>query len=1149
MFQEEVMLHQDSDQNNPPPPSLYPLAHAQWGIWLGCQSRPEGSEYNMAYPLRIRSPLHVPHLVQALQCLVNRHALLRTTFPLQNGEPRQLVHGQQRVAFVEVAGAHWSPAELQQWAQQATRAPYDLAQGPLFRAYLVTCTPDDHLLLLLGHHIVLDMMSWWTLLEELGILYPALQIGAPPSLPAIEKEYAAFVTWHNTTLANSEERLWRYWEKQLAGTLPVLALPTAPGGHPPRPSVKSFNGATATFCLPDALTDQLRAVADKQGATLYMTLLAAYQVLLTRLAGQTEIVVGTPVAARVDRSLRHTVGLFADLVPLRADLAGNPSFKDFLHQVSQTVLRALVHQHYPFYKLVEKLNLKQGPSHTPIFQTTFQLERASHAGYAELLSGAVARQFDWGGLLVETFPIRQQEGRADLAMIMYDNGQQLFGTLLYDTDLFDAATIQQWIGHFQTLLTAICADPAAGIADLPLLTAHERYQLLVEWNNMAPSTSAGVGYPAHTVSALVEGQCIHQLFAAQAARTPAAVALIFGDQQLTYAELNARANQLAHHLRAIGVSPTPDGAQLVGICCERSFEMIIGVLGIWKAGGAYVPLDPNYPPARLAFMLEETAMAHILTQQHLCAKLDALTASAPKPTLLCLDQDWATIAQQPDDNVGSCATSADLAYIIYTSGSTGQPKGVMVEHGSLTNVTYAAIDRFHFQHDSRVIQFASLSFDASLLEITTALCSGGRLYLPTPAQMVPGPALSTFLQQAEITYFQLPPAVLRLLPQVDYPALRVLMTIGDACTAQQIAFWSQGRYFCNGYGPTECTIGATSAAVMDSDQTPPIGRPFNNVHAYVLDHNGYPVPIGIPGELYLGGIQVARGYFKRPALTAEKFVALADLPWMHATNDISPAAQNALTRPAKLYRTGDRVRYLANGDLDFIGRLDQMVKLRGIRIELGEIEAVLTQHPAVQEAVVITREDVPGEKRLVAYVVTHDRMTGWQDDNDVILSSCHPVTLSDLRSHLQQKLPDYMVPTAFVLLEAFPLTPNGKVDRKALPAPDLAISLTATFAPPTTPTEIALAEIWSAVLEILPIGIDDDFFALGGHSLLATQVILRVREHFAIDLPLRAIFQATTLAALAEVIELHQLSGIDEHALLQALNAVEQGATDARVGL
>jgi amino acid adenylation domain-containing protein len=618
---------------------------------------------------------------------------------------------------------------------------------------------------------------------------------------------------------------------------------------------------------------------------------------------------------------------------------------------------------------------------------------------------------------------------------------------------------------YQTLLKSILTNPEERVSALPLLTQAERHQLLVEWNDTK------VEYPFD--------KCIHQLFEEQVELTPDSEAVLFEDKKLTYRELNQRANCLAHHLRTQGVGPEV----LVGICVERSLEMVVGLLGILKAGGAYVPLDPAYPKERLAFMLEDASVGVLLTQARLVESLPKYQGR-----IVCLDTDWEIIERQSEENPGCSFTPENLAYVIYTSGSTGKPKGVLVAHSGVSNLATALIEICDVQPNSRVLQFCSLSFDGSVTELVMALLSGATLVMGTRDSMLPGPSLIQLLRDFEITTVALLPSVLAVLPANELPALRTVIAAGEACSRDLLAKWSSGRRFFNGYGPTECTVCTTMIECTDSKVAPPIGRPLPNTQVYILDAQKQLVPIGVPGELYIGGVGVTRGYLNRPELTADRFIP-------------NPFSNDSGSR---LYKTGDLVRYLRDGNIEYLGRIDHQVKIRGFRIELGEIEAVLRQNPAVEDAVVIGKEYDFHDKRLVAYVVPSQEQV---------------FSTSELRRYLKQKLPDHMVPSAFVRLEALPLTPNDKVDRRALPMPDRIRSVAETFAPPLTPFEEALAGIWSEVLRLDSVGIHDNFFELGGHSLLATQVISRLPQAFGIELPLQTIFEAPTLGELSERLE------------------------------
>ncbi len=1151
----------------------HPLSCGQQSLWFLHQNTPESAAYNVAFTARICSQVDATTLRHVFQTLINRHPSLRSTFSLQEGQPIQTVHGYQEVYFKEIDAATDTDDEFKRRVVETYQLPFDFGQGPLLRVNLLTRSVTDHVLLLTVHHIVNDGWSLWLQLNELSLLYPAQKAGQVATLPPLKMPYKDFVQWQAELLAGPEgEKLWEYWQKQLSGDLPVLNLPT----DRPYPPVQSHQGASVTFRLPIELTQQLKGLAQTSKATLYMIILAAFQVLLHRYTSQEDILVGSPVTGRSQSEFAGIVGHFINMLVLRAKFDNNLTFTAFLEQVRQTVLGALAHQDYPFPVLVKHLQPNRDPSRSPIFQVVFALQKPQQYGkqsgeLADLL-GTNDPNFrvNLGELLLAPFEMVQQEGQFDLSLEMMEVKTSLVGVFKYNTDLFDATTITRMVGHFKTLLEGIVVNPKQHVFKLPLLTEEERQQLLVEWNDTATD------YP--------QDKCIHQLFEAQVEKKPDAVAVVFEDQQLSYQELNTRANQLAHHLQTLGVKPEV----LVGICVERSLEMIIGLLGILKAGGAYVPLDPKYPQARLAFMLEDAQVQTLVTQQPLLATF----TKHKLPSIVCLDTDWqAAIFMESEENPKGLATPENIAYVIYTSGSTGKPKGVMVAHQGLCNLAMAQFFCFGVQPKDRILQFSSLSFDASIWEIVMAWASGAALYLGTREALLAGSPLFQLLNDKAITTVTLPPSVLASLPMDTLPSLQTIIVAGEVCPAEFVDYWIHECQFFNAYGPTETTVCATVFKCTDDNKNPPIGSPIANTQVYVLDAtNLQQVPIGIPGELYIGGVGLARGYLNRPVLTAEKFIP-------------NPFSNDPV---ARLYKTGDLVRYLSDGNIEYLGRIDHQVKIRGFRIELEEIEAVLNQDSTVREAIVIAREDEPGNKRLVAYIVsklilerlpiqsvcvaefgdeppitlnTEDisyngvglvgvpptcqadqnvrlrlqlpdemeelclkgRVAWCQEQRAGIqftLTSAEQTQLdkrienlfetqgfmkviqrtstAHLRDVLKEKLPDYMVPASFVFLSAIPLTPNGKIDRKALPNPQtLRLEDEASYIAPETEIEHKIATVWQSVLQINKVGIHDNFFDLGGNSLLIIQVQNKLVEVLNKEVPVVAFFQYPTIYALA----------------------------------
>jgi amino acid adenylation domain-containing protein len=1047
------------------------LSFAQQRLWFLEQLQPNSALYNIPEASRLVGRLNQAALEQSLQEIIQRHEALRTNFIAVDGQARQII--QTRTDWqVSVVDLQYLPANeqeivVQKLAQQQALQPFDLATQPLIRATLLALNEAEHILLVCMHHIVSDDWSMGVFVQELTALYNAYAQGQPATLPTLPIQYADFALWQRQWLQGDvlQSQL-DYWQEHLKEAPALLALPT----DRPRGAVQTFAGAHQKFELSPLLTERLTQLSQQQGATLFMTLLTAYDTLLYRYTGQSDILVGTPIANRNRSEIEGLIGFFANTLVMRTDLSANPSFCDLLGRVREVALGAYAHQDLPFEMLVEALQPERNLSHTPLFQVAFILQNAPKS------------EVEMTGLTLSHISTAGVTAKFDLTLAMGNTDTGLAGVWEYNTDLFDAGTIERMAGHFVTLLEAIVANPQERISQLPLLTAVEQQQLLIDWNDTQ------VYYPAD--------QCIHQLFEEQVERTPDAVAVVFDNKQMTYHELNCHANQLAHYLRSLGV-----GADvLVGLCVERSLEMLVALLAILKAGGAYVPLDPEYPQERLQFMLEDAQLGVLLIQKQLINKLPQ-----HQVRLVCLDDIWSQIDENNQDNLTGVVTAAHLANVIYTSGSTGKPKGVMVKHTGFVNLSQAQIQTFGVDSDSRILQFASLSFDASIWEIIMALGSGATLYLGTKDSLAPGKPLLERLRDYAITHVTLPPSALFVLPPEELPALQTIIVAGEACSPELIKQWSVGRNFFNAYGPTETTVCATigkatqkgSAKCMEDDEKISIGRPIANTQIYILDSHLQPVPIGVPGELHIGGVGLAQGYLNRSELTQEKFIPN---PFQNSKFKI----QNS-----KLYKTGDLARYLPDGNIEYLGRIDHQVKIRGLRIESGEIEAVLNQHPDVQASCVILREDTPGDKRLVAYVVIYSQQIP---------------TTSELRQYLLNHLPLYMMPQAFVILESLPLTPNGKIDRSALPAPDLQ-SEQKDYVAPRTPTEEMVAQIWAQVLKVEQVGIDDNFFELGGHSLLATQVISRLQEALQISLPLRSLFESPTVAQLSEVISIQLETG------------------------
>ena len=1052
----------------------YPLTYGQKGLWFFYKMAPQSATYNIAFTARICSDLNIPALQRAFQKLIERHPTLRTTFGQQDGEPFQEVHQDVEVVLEIVDASTWDEEELTRKAIAAYKHPFDLERGPLFRVNLFTCSAQDHLLVLTIHHIAVDGFSFGILLDDLRLLYESENTGKTISLEPIKGQYWDFVQWQEKILKSPlEDSQWTYWQKQFSGELPLVNLPT----DRPRPPSQSYEGASYTFEINKELTYKLRKLGKAEGATLYMTLLSVFYVLLYRYTGQEDIIVASPIDGRSQSKFTRTVGDFTNILIIRVNLAGNIPFSELLSQVRQKVLSALNHQDYPSPLLIDRLHVNRDFNLAELFRVSLNLlpfhEMAPE--YELSVSAKTKPKEDWGGLELKPFVIPQQEGQNDISFNVIDRKESLLGILKYNTDIFDATTISRMAEHFQNLLEGVVADREQRISSLPLLRKEERDRLLLGWNDTQ------VEYP--------KDKCIHQLFEEQVEKTPNAVAVVFENQQLTYVQLNQRANQLAHHLQSLGVGPEV----LVGICVERSLEMVVGLLGILKAGGAYVPLDPSYPAERLADILADASAPIVVTKASILASL-----SESQAQVVCIDRDWDTIAQESLDNPTHLVNSSHLVYVIFTSGSTGKPKGAGVFHRGFTNLLWWYVTEFNLAELERVLLITSFSFDLTQKNIYAPLISGGTLHI-LPSGVYDPQNIIQQIDEHAIAWVNCTPSMFYTLLDIlgkDFfsklSSLRYVLLGGEPIQVSILRDWLKSpeckATIVNTYGPTECT---DVCAFYRLDQpenflnkSVPIGHSIPNTQLIVLDNNHNLMPIGVVGELCIAGTGVGLGYINNKERTAKQFI-------------LNPFGEGYL------YKTGDLARYLPDGNIEFLGRIDHQVKIRGFRIELGEIESILNTHPQIQQTVVIATEELPGNKRLVAYVVTSDES----------------LTTKQLCEFLKEKLPEYMVPSAFVTLDGLPLTPNGKVDRKALPEPDGEITREQEYVAPRTPSEEILANIFANVLGVQKVGIHDNFFDLGGHSLLATQVISRIRQAFAVDVPLRNLFEEPTIANLSKIIE------------------------------
>jgi len=1047
------------------------LSYPQQSYWLLDQLEPGCPAYNLPDAWRLIGPLDVTALERSLTAVVDRHEVLRTRFAAGGDGPRQHILP---AAAIELAVVDLTetPDALADLLAKEAMTPFDLAaaSAPAMRQKLVRLGPEEHVLVLTMHHIVCDGWSYSIFFRDLSGFYEAFSAGQSVPPAPLTIHYADFAEWQRGELDDSGiERDLKYWVHQLGGELGVVDLPT----DRPRPSVQTFNGARYEFTLEKDLTAALKGLASAERATLFMTLLAAFDVLVMRYAEQKDVIVGTPFANRTRPEIEGLIGCFVNTVVMRADLSGDPTFKALLDRVRCMTLDALEHQELPFEKLVETLKPVRDPARTPLFQVMFQLNNTPKP--VEQMAG----------LQVQEVKLAAIAAKIDLRVDMYENNGGLLGRVEYNKDLFDETTIRRMMTAYDTLLGGIVADPSMPISAYPLLTATDEAKILRQWNETAHPQTNGIG--------------VHDLIARQAQRVGDKPALYFEDAVLRYSELERWSNRLAHGLVAAGV----EKGATVGLCVDNGFELLAGFLGILKAGAVFVPLDPTHPPARLGYMIDDAKIAVVLTQEDL---LPVLAEVEGDRTIIALDGDDGRFADLPVTAPDVPASGHDPAYVIYTSGSTGRPKGVVVSHGSILNHMQWAIDNFHITENDPHLLVANYCFDAALWDLLAPLMTGAPLVMPRRDDAQDPEILVDLIQRHGVSHMQIVPSLLRLL--VEHAGINQCTRLTDVFVggeALPMALMESaidrlpGRLH-NTYGPTETTIDATSWTCDrgEAGQSVPIGRPIRNTQCYVLDEVMMAVPIGVAGELYVGGAGVALGYLNRPELTAVAFVAdpFSDKPG------------------ARLYRTGDRVRWRPDGLLEFLGRTDDQVKLRGLRIELGEIEHALAGHPAVAQAVVVVREDTPGAERLVGYYVP--------------MGSERPGRAA-FRDAMHVMLPDYMIPAVFVALDGLPLNRNGKIDRKALPAPaDIAIGDERTMVAPRSPAEEALEPIWAEVLGMEAVSVEDDFFELGGHSLLATQLVSRIATGFDIDLSLRSLFEAPTIAELAVIVEQLILDDIED---------------------
>ncbi len=1106
----------------------FPASFAQQGLWYIDQVNPHSTTYNLFSTLHIRAAVNRDALARSLQAIIQRHEVLRTIFVAHEGQLMQLILPQLEIPLA-VVDLEFLPetkrqTEMLRLANAEVQKPFDLAHGPLLCTTLFQLGAQEYLLLLTIHHIIYDGWSANVFFRELAENYHAYLKDQPAVLPELSVQYADFSVWQREWLQDErlDEQL-AYWKQQLAGTPAILELPT----DRPRPTISTFRGSQRLFQFSKSLTEAIKALSRQEHVSLFTTLVASFQTLLYRYTGQDDLLLGTDTANRTQAGTEDLIGFFVNTVVLRTDLSGNPTFHELLGRVREVILEAYAHQDMPIEFLARELRPDRSSGQNPFFQVMLSLDLSSPT-----------LPPDWDLVPME---LKTGSTKFDLSFEIQERPEGLLLFLEYNTDLFDEQTIARMPGHWQRLLEGIVNDPHQHLADLPLLTDAEWQQQIIVWNATAAD------FPAH--------RCFPQLFEDQVARTPDALAVIFEQEQFTYQQLNQRANYLAHQLQHLGVGPDI----IVPLLAERSSAFMIAVLAIMKAGGAYLPLDPRHPAARLRQVLEHSGSHFLLAAKSFAPILSEIATdvgarliaprgrggnvpndqpdagrdqSGPYEILYLEDVIGMPHMDEAQGNLQVRTTPRNLAYVIYTSGSTGVPKGAMIEHRGMLNHLYAKVSALELSAEDRVAQTASQCFDISVWQFLAVLLVGGRVHI-FPDEVAHNPVqLLEQVDQREISILETVPSLLRVMiesiengrsvyPQLEQ--LRWLIPTGEALPPEFCKRWLNiypHIPLLNAYGPTECSDDITHFpihhALADQQVHTPIGRPIQNMQLYVLDRQLHPVPIGVNGELYAGGIGIGRGYLNDPQRTAEAFVPDPFVGARSIAPQIAPVGadisytspvdrtQSDLTSQSgeRLYKTGDLVRYLSDGSIEFLGRVDHQVKIRGYRIELGEIEALLRQYSNVQDVVVIVREDTSGNKSLVAYIVTSSDVT----DNE-------------LRNYLKQKLPDYMIPAAIVLLESLPLTPNGKVDRRALPAPEYdRFERNGGFVAATQPIHQQLVAIWEELLEVRPIGITDNFFDIGGHSLLVVRLLDRIEQVFGRKVPSPMLLADPTIEQLAQVL-------------------------------
>jgi amino acid adenylation domain-containing protein len=1073
-------------------PAPYQLSFAQRRIWFLQQFDPQSAAYNDPEAIRIKGPLNMAVMERCFNEIIRRHRVMRMTFPAREGQPVMVPHPDEGIELSVTALQLEPGASLEDrvlnFVNRFSSRPFDLATDLLVRVGVLKIGEADYALVMNVHHIVMDGWSKGLMLQELMDIYPAYSKGLPSPLKEPAIQYTDYVHWHRQWVQGKlyESQL-SYWREQLAGAPPVLALPT---DHP-RPQIPSGRGSLEPFSLSTEKYKALNNLARAEDATLFMVLMAALNTLLFRCCGQEDILIGTPIAGRHRLELEQLIGLFVNTLVIRTDLTGEPGFKELLRRVRKTALEAYANQDMPFEKLVEELNPQRNLSVTPLFQVLFQLQNAP------MPPARIA------GLTITPIQVDAGFSQVDLSLTMWEDEGIMKGTFEYSTDLFETSAILRMIGHFQTLLDGIIDDENQKISRLPMLTEGEARQLLKEWND------TDCDYPA--------AACIYQLFETTGEKHGHEVAVIFDKGQMTYSELNRQANQLARYLQRFGVK----AESLAAICLDNCLELVVGIMAILKAGGGYIPMDPGYPDQRLQAILWEASPSVLLTQAGYLSRFPAYDGH-----ILCIDRDWELVAGEDRDNKANLCRPISPGCVIYTSGSTGEPRGILIENSSIVNLIFSFIRSYSPGPADRILPLTSIASASFVGEVLPMLSCGGGVVLADKIHFLDMKKLASLLNDYEISILSTVPSMIARLNAVNWQPtkLRLLLSGGEALSAGDVDHLPGSLCIVNGYGLTEATICSTynvlDGAELSKNPLISVGRPVINTQIYIVDRTMNIVPIGVAGEIYIGGVGLARGYLNNPELTAERFLNAAaksredtrssphqPLTPKSVKNPIIPLFQHSIIPEfkrsgSKLYRTGDLGSWLPNGTIKFLGRIDTQVQVHGHRIELSEIENHLGLHPGVADVVVLDREIGAGDKRLVAYLVTENG---------------HMLNTSELRGWLDERLPDYMIPGVFEIVDAIPLTPNGKVDVDALPIPSgLRPELEVEFKAPRSQIEQSIASVWQELLHVQKVGINDNFFDLGGHSLLLTQVHSRLGDMYDKELTIVDLFRFPTIHSLAK---------------------------------